>query len=182
MLLKERGFLAIDRTHSLVQQVLAIRSAAMFVEGKIRQESIGWQLEIQLIEPKEDEVLWKKDFRLEEPPNLDVRRDEVMRDPETGVYLSGRGGIGSPRCIKCPNPEFTKEAIDKHISGRFVCLLTVSERGEPISPIGLTTLGHGLDEQAMEAIRKWKFQPAKDNQGKSVPVRVTIEVTFKQFG
>ncbi|MBV9086323.1 MAG: energy transducer TonB, partial [Acidobacteriaceae bacterium] len=41
-------------------------------------------------------------------------------------------------------------------------------------------LGLGLDEKAVEAVRQWKFEPArKDNQ--PVPVQVSIEVSFRLY-
>ena len=39
-------------------------------------------------------------------------------------------------------------------------------------------LGLGLDEKAIEAIKKWRFRPGVKN-GKPVAVLVTIEVNFR---
>jgi TonB family protein len=39
-------------------------------------------------------------------------------------------------------------------------------------------LGKGLDEKALEAVRRWKFKPATYN-GEPVPVQVQAEVTFR---
>jgi protein TonB len=38
----------------------------------------------------------------------------------------------------------------------------------------------GLDEQAVEAVRKWKLEPAKQN-GVPVAVQVNIEVNFRLY-
>jgi TonB family protein len=38
----------------------------------------------------------------------------------------------------------------------------------------------GLDESAMQTLRTWKFKPAM-KKGKTVPVRVVVEVSFKLF-
>lgn len=38
----------------------------------------------------------------------------------------------------------------------------------------------GLDEKALEAVRKYRFKPALRN-GKPVPVIMTIEVDFRLF-
>jgi TonB family protein len=54
-----------------------------------------------------------------------------------------------------------------------------------VDPDGKTTnirvvrsLGHGLDEKAIEAVRKWKFRPGfKD--GKAVTAAATIDVNFR---
>ena len=39
-------------------------------------------------------------------------------------------------------------------------------------------LGNGLDQKAIEAVRKWTFAPAT-NHGNPVSLRVTIEVTLR---
>ena len=36
---------------------------------------------------------------------------------------------------------------------------------------------YGLDDQAIEAVRQWKFEPGR-RDGKVVPVQVTIEMSF----
>jgi TonB family protein len=38
-------------------------------------------------------------------------------------------------------------------------------------------VGYGLDEKALEAVRRWSFDPAR-RDGIPVPMRITIEVNF----
>jgi TonB family protein len=42
------------------------------------------------------------------------------------------------------------------------------------------SLGLGLDEKAMEAVKVWKFDPARKN-GQPVAVEMTIEVNFHMY-
>ena len=44
----------------------------------------------------------------------------------------------------------------------------------------LRSLGFGLDEKAIEAVKKWKFRPGSKN-GQAVAVQATIEVNFRLF-
>jgi protein TonB len=41
-------------------------------------------------------------------------------------------------------------------------------------------VGHGLDEKAVEAVKKYRFIPAKEN-GKPVAVGMNVEVNFEIF-
>ena len=38
----------------------------------------------------------------------------------------------------------------------------------------------GLDQKAIEAVRNWKFEPAKNN-GKPVAVQINVEVNFRLY-
>jgi len=42
------------------------------------------------------------------------------------------------------------------------------------------SLGFGLDEKALEAVRQWRFDPARKN-GQPVAVVVNIEVNFRLY-
>jgi TonB family protein len=47
-----------------------------------------------------------------------------------------------------------------------------------VNPRVVRSLGLGLDEKAIEAVRKWKFRPGYKD-GKAVTVYATIEVNFR---
>jgi TonB family protein len=48
--------------------------------------------------------------------------------------------------------------------------------------IAVTTASDdGLAVKAIEAVRKWRFKPATDKEGKPVSVLVPIEVTFRLY-
>jgi periplasmic protein TonB len=42
-------------------------------------------------------------------------------------------------------------------------------------------IGMGLDERAEQAIRGWKFVPARDAAHRAVPAWVTVEAVFRLF-
>ena len=42
------------------------------------------------------------------------------------------------------------------------------------------TLGMGLDEKAIEAIRSWRFEPARKD-GVPVAVQINVEVNFRLY-
>jgi TonB family protein len=42
-------------------------------------------------------------------------------------------------------------------------------------------LGMGLDEKALEAVKKYKFKPAMKEGRTPVPVMITVEVNFRLY-
>jgi TonB family protein len=58
--------------------------------------------------------------------------------------------------------------------------LIVDAQGVPQNVRVLRALGKGLDEKAMEAVRRYRFKPAM-NDGKPVPVMITVEVNFRLY-
>jgi TonB family protein len=42
------------------------------------------------------------------------------------------------------------------------------------------TAGMGLDEKAIEAVRTWRFEPARKD-GQPVAVQISVEVSFRLY-
>jgi TonB family protein len=95
------------------------------------------------------------------------------------VYPPGHGVV-PPVPIYAPEAEFSDEARRSKYQG--VCLISiiVDTHGNPQNPRVVQRLGMGLDEKAIEAIRRYKFKPGTKD-GKPVPVLITIEVDFRMF-
>ena len=64
--------------------------------------------------------------------------------------------------------------------GVVVLQLVVGPDGLPRDIRVVQTLGLGLDEKAIEAVKKWRFEPAKKD-GKPVAVAVNIQVDFHLY-
>jgi TonB family protein len=93
-----------------------------------------------------------------------------------GAYRVG-GAVSAPREISATAPQYSEEARQANLQGTVVLWVMISPEGT-VSDIRVQrSLGLGLDEKALEAVRTWKFEPAKKD-GKPVPVQVNIEVTF----
>ncbi len=93
------------------------------------------------------------------------------------VYKAGRDGVTAPRVFYAPNPEYSKKARQAKYQGTVVLMATVSASGDVADVRVLNSLGMGLDEKAIEAVRTWKFKPATKD-GKPVAVEVAVEVSF----
>jgi periplasmic protein TonB len=96
----------------------------------------------------------------------------------TGVYTPGQGVV-APRVVKEVKPQYTNEAKAAGIQGLVGLDVVVLEDGS-VGDVKVTKsldTVHGLDEEAVKAIKQWVFDPGKKD-GKAVPVRVSVEMTF----
>lgn len=96
-----------------------------------------------------------------------------------GVYRIG-GGVSAPVPIFTPDAEFSDEARRAKYQGVVTINLIVDAQGNPQMPRVVRPLGMGLDEKALEAVRKYKFKPAMKD-GKPVAVQMGIEVNFRLY-
>jgi TonB family protein len=97
-----------------------------------------------------------------------------------GVFRAGMGGVGAPACLHCPDPSYTDPARAAKFTGTVLLDVVVSADGEAKSATIIQGAPFGLNENAMDTIRQWKFKPATRN-GQPVPVMVMIEVTFRLY-
>lgn len=96
-----------------------------------------------------------------------------------GAYRVG-GGVSAPRAVYAPDPEYSEEARKAKYQGTVVLWVEVGPDGRPRQIRVQRTLGMGLDEKAMEAVRTWKFEPARLN-GLPVAVQINVEVNFRLY-
>ncbi len=94
-----------------------------------------------------------------------------------GAYRIG-GGVSPPTVIYKVEPEYSEEARKAKFQGTVVLFIVVDEKGNPRDLRVIRPLGLGLDQKAIEAVEKWRFNPGKKD-GKPVPVQATIEVNFR---
>ena len=96
-----------------------------------------------------------------------------------GAYRVG-GGVTAPRVIYAPDPEFSEEARKAKFQGTVVLWLIVGVDGRTHEIRIQRSLGMGLDEKAIEAIRQWRFDPSRKD-GIPVAVQINVEVNFRLY-
>jgi protein TonB len=64
------------------------------------------------------------------------------------------------------------------VQGLVALSLTVDTQGNPQNIQVIRSLEKGLDEKAVEAVKKWVFFPGTKD-GVPVPTKATIDVSFK---
>lgn len=94
-----------------------------------------------------------------------------------GVYRIG-GGVSRPELIFKPEPEYSEEARKAKFQGTVLLSIVVMPDGTTSNIRVIRPLGLGLDEKAIEAVRKWKFRPSLKD-GQPVPVHANVEVNFR---
>ena len=83
----------------------------------------------------------------------------------------------SPRAVNPSPPSISKDQAKDHIEGIVIIDLVITADGTPQDMKVIQGLGHGLDEQALAAVKLWHFEPGTV-QGKPVPVKTFVPVKF----
>lgn len=94
-----------------------------------------------------------------------------------GPYRPG-SGITAPAIVREVKPDYTEDGRRRHLEGEVVLEIVVRSDGTVGSVKLLQGLGAGLDQRAMEAVRQWRFSPAK-RYGTPVDVIVEVAMEFK---
>jgi periplasmic protein TonB len=102
----------------------------------------------------------------------------AMPAQQQGSAVTVGSGISAPVPIKSPDPNYSSKAQKAKLEGVVVVSIVVDTDGLPKNIKITRSLGMGLDEEAIKAVKKWRFKPAiKD--GKPVAVQVNVEVNFR---
>ena len=98
-----------------------------------------------------------------------------------GYPTAGVGGYGTPTCLYCPNAQFSDEAVKAKYQGTVLVSAVIGADGRVLDVKVIKSLGLGLDENAVAAVKTWRFKPALGPDGKPTAVRQTIEVVFHLY-
>jgi TonB family protein len=96
-----------------------------------------------------------------------------------GVFRIG-GGVSAPVAVEKHEPQYSSEARINKVQGTVVLSIVIGSDGIPRDLRVIRSLGLGLDQKAIEAVRQWRFKPGiKENQ--PVSVLATVETNFRLF-
>jgi protein TonB len=96
-----------------------------------------------------------------------------------GVKQVGGRVIG-PVPTYQPEPEFSEEARKAKFMGVVTVSIIVDKNGRPQNVHVTRGVGMGLDEKAVEAVKLYRFKPARED-GQPVAVYLNVEVNFEIF-
>jgi TonB family protein len=105
---------------------------------------------------------------------------ENMAALQNAVPCCATSGSDGPKPVLLykKEPEYTTEARGAKLQGTVMLLITVGTDGRAGNMKVLRSLGLGLDEKAIEAVKQWKFKPAMQD-GEPIEVATTVLVNFR---
>jgi TonB family protein len=89
-------------------------------------------------------------------------------------------GTTMPRVIEAPDPEYSEEARKAKFGGTTVLWVGIGEDGTVQDVCVIRPLGLDLESKAIEAVRRWRFQPGT-RDGRPVPFAMHVENTFRLY-
>ncbi len=92
--------------------------------------------------------------------------------------LATGAGVQPAVLIERTEPDYTDEARRANHEGSVLLQVDVNAEGMPVNILVLRHLGLGLDRRAIEAVRQWRFRPAR-SAGRKVPSRLRLEIAFR---
>jgi TonB family protein len=84
--------------------------------------------------------------------------------------------VEPPRLLREVKAEYTDEARRRGLSGEVLLEIIVRRDGSVGDVTIRRGLGAGLDQRAVQAVRQWRFEPARR---RGAPVDVVVEVAVE---
>jgi len=96
-----------------------------------------------------------------------------------GPHRPGFNRVGYPTCDYCPDAKYSEEARKAKFQGVVLLQVIVSADGRATNIEVVRGPGLGLEEQAVAAVKTWRFKPAFGPNRTPVPTQIAIEVQFR---
>jgi TonB family protein len=112
---------------------------------------------------------------------------DVGDNPGPGSGIGNKAGVSGPprgKKVTMPElltqnePEYTEEARKAKLQGTVDLTIVVGADGRVERVDVIRSLGLGLDERAVDAVKKWRFRPATSD-GKPIAASAAVAVTFR---
>ncbi len=101
----------------------------------------------------------------------------VVVPPKPSDQTQPAAPVTPPVLTHFENAEYPKQALDANLEGKVVLVLDIDATGAVTKATVPNPIGHGFDEAAVAAARKFVFEPAK-RAGTPIPVRIRYTYNF----
>ena len=115
---------------------------------------------------------------LERAKAVRARHVAESSQPTQGEIFRRAPGVIPARLSEKTEPEYTEEARIARHEGTVVIAAVITPDGRAADLRLVRSLGLGLDEKAVEAVRNWRFDPALKGNA-AVFFQVSFEVNFR---
>jgi TonB family protein len=95
------------------------------------------------------------------------------------IHKPGLDGVSLINCLSCPPPLVPPQSKNSRIEGVVILRVIITPQGNTENVRVVRSLHKDFDKAAVEAVKIWKFNPARGPDGKPVYVETLIEVTFR---
>jgi TonB family protein len=115
---------------------------------------------------------------LQEPVSTTAVAKPEQPWPPAGVFRAG-GGVTAPKVTKDVPVRYTPDAVRARVQGS-VALEAVGRADGTVGEVRVVRSldkRHGLDDEAVKALKQWQFTPGRKDGG-AVPVVVEVEMAF----
>ena len=103
---------------------------------------------------------------------------EQLYPGEMGIDRVG-SRVSAPIALTSPQAPYTDEARKAQVEGICLVSLIVDAHGMPQDARVVRSLNPGLDQNAIQAVYRYRFKPALKDGWQPVPVMITAEVHFR---
>jgi bla regulator protein blaR1 len=110
---------------------------------------------------------------------LNTIEGPLASEPQSQVYQAGKDGVTYATCAYCPNPKYSVQALKAHHEGTVTLQAVITAQGHATKVKVVKSPGLGLDKEAVDVVKRWRFKPALGPHGNPVDVEVPIEVAFR---
>lgn len=104
-------------------------------------------------------------------------KDQKDKDKDKDKVYEPGGDVKPPKLIHYVEPAFSPKSKEAFVEGTIRISTVVTTEGKATDPHVVSGLNAEEDNNAVEALMQWKFQPGTKS-GEPVNVRVTVEVLF----
>lgn len=158
-----------------------VRNFALTVSGSAPAGGDEWKGETMLTAPgvRESIAIEKASgqWRYELPEGMALRKTPCPQADGSPTYPVGHG-VTPPVLVKKVEPDYSEEARKARFQGRVLLRFVVDSEGKVRDVSVVNSPGMGLEEQAIKAVKQWKFTPGRKD-GVAVNVQVQAEVSFQ---
>ena len=106
------------------------------------------------------------------------RKGPGAGDGETGIATAHDLRVTRPVLLWKVDPDYSEEARKAKFQGAVMLRVEIGTDGLPRNIQVSQPLGLGLDEKAIDAVRRWRFRPGM-RDGRPVVVSALVEVHFR---